>query len=158
MLPEIEGAKLHNFPWNAFVLEQVLDYYDGPRLMLQRSRAGQLYLAWWNDGDEDTDRWLYLPLSEARLHEVLSGGIPALDALNDPEDGSLLVVDIDVDTDAVAQAVSTTAAYLPQDSLPLEWVRLNIPVPEEVSSLPSREGASIPDARSEGPASGAITS
>ena len=145
MLPEIQGAKLRNFPWNAFVLDLVLDYYDGPRILLQRSKAGQLYLAWWNDEDDDTDRWLYLPLSEERLHEVLSGSIPALDALNNPEDGNLLVVDIDVNTDTVARAVATTAAALPQDSLPLEWVRLDMPVPAEVSSPPGRKNAHSPD-------------
>ena len=145
MLPEIQGAKLRNFPWNAFVLDLVLDYYDGPRLMLQRSKAGQLYLAWWNDTDEETDRWLYLPISEPRLHKVLSGEIPVLEALNNPEDGNLLVVDIDVNTDTVAQAVATTAAALPQDSLPLERVRLDMPVPAEVSSPPGKENAHSPD-------------
>ena len=124
-------------------LSRLLEYYDGPRLILQRSRAGQLYLAWWNDADESIDRWIYLPVSEWRLRAILSGHMPVLDALKDPEDGNLLVVDIDVATDSVVQTVVTTAASLPEDSLPLEWSRLNIPMPEGISGLPLRERAHL---------------
>ena len=147
MLPDIEGARLPNFPWHDFVFEQVLDYYDGPRLILQRSRGGQLYLAIWNDAFESTDRWLCLPVSEPRLREILSGEIPVLEALENPEDGSLVVVDFDANLDSVLSAVATTAAAVPEDSLPLEWVRLNTPVPDEIAGLPSREGAHLLDFR-----------
>ena len=150
MLPEIEGAKFPNLPWNSFVFERVLEYYDGPRLLLQRSQAGQLYLAWWNDADESIDRWIYLPVSEPRLREILSGSVSALDALSNPEDGNLLVVDIDVGIDSVNQTIVTTAASLPQDSLPLEWSKLNLPMPEEISGVPTRERSHLLDVRIEG--------
>ena len=139
MLPKIEGARISSFPWNAFVFEQVLEYYDGPRLVLQRSRAGQLYLALWNDAEGDVDRWIYLPISESRLHDVLSGGLAVLDALRHPEDGSLVVVDVDVGTSEVVQSIVTTAAALPQDSLPLEYSRLDIPIPVEFAGGSTRE-------------------
>ena len=150
MLPEIEGAKFPNFPWNSFEFERVLEYYDGPRLLLQRSQAGQLYLAWWNDADESIDRWIYLPVSEPRLREILSGSVSALDALSNPEDGNLLVVDIDVGVDSVNQTIVTTAASLPQDSLPLEWSKLNIPIPAEISGVPTRERTHLLDVKIEG--------
>ena len=150
MLPEIEGSKFPNFPWNSFVFERVLEYYDGPRLLLQRSQAGQMYLAWWNDADESIDRWIYLPVSEPRLREILSGNVSALDALSNPEDGNLLVVDIDVGIDSVIQTIVTTAASLPQDSLPLEWSKLNIPMPGEISGVPTREWSHLLDVRIEG--------
>ena len=76
MLPEIEGTVIPNPMWSGFSFDRVLDYYDGPRLLLQRSLAGQLFLAWWSDSDSSTDRWIYLPISEQRLHSVLSGKIP----------------------------------------------------------------------------------
>ena len=84
-----------------------------------------------------------MPVSEWRLRAILSGHMPVLDALKDPEDGNLLVVDIDVATDSVVQTVVTTAASLPEDSLPLEWSRLNIPMPEGISGLPLRERAHL---------------
>ena len=150
MLPEIEGARISTFPWNAFVFKQVLEYYDGPRLLLQRSRAGQLYLAWWNDAEGAVDRWIYLPVGESRLHDILSGRLTVLDALRDPEDGSLVVVDVDVGTSAVIQSIVTTAAALPQDLLPLEYSRLNIPFPEEFASGPTRERVHRLDVRIDG--------
>ena len=137
MLPDIEGARLPNFPWHDFVFERVLDYYDGPRLILQRTRGGQLYLAIWNDAFESTDRWLCLPVSEPRLREILSGKIPVLEALENPEDGSLVVVDFDTNLDSVLSAVATTAAAVPEDSLPLKWARLNIPLPDGIAALPT---------------------
>ena len=47
MLPEIAGTVIPNPMWSGFSFDRVLDYYDGPRLLLQRSLAGQLFLAWW---------------------------------------------------------------------------------------------------------------
>ena len=150
MLPEIEGARISNFPWNAFVFEQVLEYYDGPRLLLQKSRAGQLYLVWWNDAERAVDRWIYLPVSEPRLRDILSGRLTALDALRDPEDGSLVVVDVDVGTSSVIQSIVTTSEALPQDSLPLEYSRLDIPIPEEFAGGPTRERVHRLDVRIDG--------
>ena len=150
MLPEIEGARISNFPWNSFVFEQVLEYYDGPRLLLQRSRAGQLYLAWWNDAEGPVDRWTYLPVSESRLNDVLSGGLAVLDALRDPEDGCLVVVDVDVRTSEVIQSIVTTVAALPQESLPLEYSRLDIPVPQQFAGGPTRERVHRLDVRIDG--------
>ena len=119
-------------------MDRTLLYYDGPRLLLQRTLSGQLYLAWWNDADESIERWVYLPLSERRLHEVLTGEMPDLDALQNPEDGHIFVVDVDMDSDAVLQTIMTDADALPADTLPSPNVRLNIPVPAEVGGIPNR--------------------
>jgi hypothetical protein len=150
MLPNIQGTSLPAPPWSGFSFERVLQYYDGPRLLLQRSLAGQLFLAWWSDSDEAAERWIYLPLSEPRLHTILSGEIPSLDGLNNPEDGFLYAVDIDENTGSVIRTVLTDAASLPQDALPLPGATLNIPVPEEISRLPQRDKAQLLDLRMEG--------
>ena len=155
MLPEISGNKLTINPWNAFTYDRVLEYYDGPRLMLQRSGAGQLYLAWWNDADESVDRWLCLPVSKPRLRQILSGSMTSLDALTNPEDGYLLVVDVDTETDSVIQTKMTNPEAIPQDSLPVEDDRLDFPMPEDIiGDIPTRERAhyldvGLEDGRSE---------
>ena len=149
MLPPIEGTGVPHSFWNSIVFERVLEYYDGPRLLLQRSKAGQLYLAWWNDSEGPIDRWIYLPVSQFRLHDVLSGQLTVLEALNDPEDGNLLVTDVDVRENEVIQAVATTASALPEDSLPLEGIRLDIPVPV-FTDRPAREGTHQLDVRIHG--------
>ena len=134
MLAEIKGTRLPNLPWHDFAFDEVLDYYDGPRLLLERGLAGELYLAWWNDADADTDRWVCLPVSRPRLHAVLSGQMPARDAMQRPEDGYLLVVDFDLNTGSIAGVVKTTADAIPADSLPQPEVRLNIGLPPAVQA------------------------
>ena len=149
MIAEVKGTKLPNPPWKAFSFDRVLQYYDGPRLVLQKSQSGQLYLAWWSDSDDLTDRWIYLPLSEARLQAILSGEMPSLEGLSNPEDGHLFVVDMDLDTDSIVQTIITDVSELPTDALPLPGARLHIAVPEQISGLPTRERAHILDVRIE---------
>lgn len=129
MLPEIEGKRISYEHWATFPYEEVLHYYDGPRLILQRNIEGQLFLTWWNDTDDVTERWISLPLSEERLREILSGKIPSLDALQSPEGGHILVVDIDLESESVVQVLATGSSHVPQNSLPRPGATLNIPVP-----------------------------
>lgn len=109
-----------------------------------------MYLAFWNDADELIDRWIYLPVSEVRLQEILSGSVSVLEALSNPEDGNLVLVDVDVSGASVSQAISTTVECLPQESLPLEWSKLSIPFPVEISGVPFREGIYVLDMKIEG--------
>lgn len=128
MLPRIEGIAAPHSLWNSVVSEQILGYYDGPRLLLRRSRAGQLYLSWWIDSEEPVDRWVCLAVSQVRLGDVLSGRLTVLEALTDPEDGHLLVVDVDAEENEPLWSVATTLQALPHDSLPSEDYRLDIPM------------------------------
>ena len=137
MLSEISGTQLPDAPWGEVVLDIVLDYYDGPRLLLRRNRSEQLFLAWWSDSHESIERWIYLPVSESRLRQILSGEIPSFDALHDPEDGFVYVIDTDIHTEANVQTIMTVASALPRDAMPLLGARLNIPVPAEVSDAPT---------------------
>ena len=135
MLTKIKGTKIPAPIWSQQSPSIVLRYYDGPRLLLQRSLTGQLFLAWWRDSDDHTDRWLYLPLSEKRLRAVLSGKITTLEALRNPEDNFLYVVDIDIENDAPVHTIMTTPETLPKDTLPRPGSNLNISIPEEFTSL-----------------------
>ena len=140
MLSQIEGVRLENPLWSAFSFDVILQYYDGPRLLLQRSAGGQLYLAWWSDSDESRERWIYLPLSERRLRAILSGEISSLEGLKTPEDGYLLVVDKEPESNSVIQTIMTQAEALPEDALPLPGARLNLPVPTELKGVPEDDG------------------
>ena len=136
MLSEIAGTHLPDAPWSDLTLDVVLDYYDGPRLLLRRTQSGQLFLAWWSDSDESIERWIYLPVSESRLRQILAGEILSFDALNDPEDGFLYVIDTDMRTESDVRTIMTDASALPRDAMPLPGARLSIPMPEEVSDTP----------------------
>ena len=91
-----------------------------------------------------------MPVSESRLYTILSGEIPDLEALQNSEDGHVFVVDVDVDSDSVVQTVITNTYALSSDVLPSPDVRLNIPMPEEISSLPSRERTHMLNIRIQG--------
>ena len=133
MLREIEGTSLPVTPWGEFTFSEILDYYDGPRIMLERDKKGGLYLIWWGDVDEDCERWVCLPLTKARLRAILSNEMLPLAAMENPEDGYLLAVDIDLATDKPVRIIKTTAAALPQDALPRPEATLNIPMPAALS-------------------------
>ena len=129
MLAEIKGLPVANPPWRVFSFSEVLMYYDGPRLSLERGPGREMYLAWWNDIDDRVERWVCLPLSLSRLHTVLSGQMPSRYAMQHPEMGYLLVFDLDLTTDTAVRVIKTTADAIPQNSLPHPDARLNIPLP-----------------------------
>ena len=133
MLPEIKGTPLPCLPWGEISFDEVLHYHEEACITLQRGQGGELYLTWWSDADADTERWICLPLSEARLKAVLSGEVASRDALEHPEGGYVLAVDIDLATDTVVRVVKTTAAAFPQDAIPRPQGRLNIPMPAALS-------------------------
>ncbi|MXY46822.1 MAG: hypothetical protein F4Y44_07525, partial [Chloroflexi bacterium] len=76
--------------------------------------------------------------------------MPDLEALQNPEDGHVLVVDTDLNSDSIVQTVMTVADALPSDVLPSPGVRLSISMPEEISDLPSRERAHMLSIRIQG--------
>ena len=119
MLTAIKGTRLAESPWNEFSFDTVLAYYDGPRLLLQRGKSGEPYLACWNDEDDAVERWVCIPLGSDSLRAILSGRTNLRQAIDCPEDGQLLVVDLDLETDAVVQLVSTDSTALPPETLPL---------------------------------------
>ena len=144
MLHKVKGSKVPNLPAE-FPIEHVLDYYDGPRLMLQGCEDGQLYLAWWHDDDGAVERWIYLPVSMERLRAILSGKMTDRYAMDNPEDGYILVVDVDWNNDAATRTVKTTTAVLPQETLPHPDVRLHIPIPKGICDPSDNKPAPIPN-------------
>ena len=126
-------------------MDRVLLDYDGPRLLLRRSDAGQYYLAWWSDTEGSLDRWIYLPLSLSRLHNVLSGSLPTLDALNAPEDGYLLVVDEDSQRGHILEVYLTDTEFIPSAALPLSGARLNLNMPDDIVTVPMRDRTHVLD-------------
>lgn len=139
MLPAIKGTRLAEAPWHVFSFDTVLAYYDGPRMLLQRGKSGELYLAWWNDEDDAVERWICIPVGSDSLRAILSGRTTLRQAIDYPENGHLLVVDLDLDTDAVVQLVSTNSTTLPPETLPLPEAALALSestIDEIIGGLP----------------------
>lgn len=129
MLPKIKGTLLPGLPWGDISFDEVLDQYEQACITLQRGQSGELYLTWWSDADMEMERWICLPLTEARLHAIFAGEIAPRNAMENPEDGYLLAVDIDLATDAAVRVVKTTAAAFPRNTLPHPEADLRKPMP-----------------------------
>lgn len=129
MLSQIKGTLLPGLPWGDISFDEVLDQYEQACITLQRGQSGELYLTWWSDADTEVERWICLPLTEARLHAIFAGEIAPRNAMENPEDGYLLAVDIDLATDAAVRVVKTTAAAFPRNTLPHPKADLRKPMP-----------------------------
>jgi hypothetical protein len=136
-----KGQQIPSLPWKDFPFRKVLLYYDGPRLELLRTTAGQNVLLWWLDAEESTERWLYLPLSTSRLAQVLSGAITTRAALEQPEDGYLYIVDLNANTGEPQRTFQATADGLDASVLPAQNARLDVPISSELLQLPLNDRA-----------------
>lgn len=133
---EPKGQQIPSLPWKDFPFRKVLLYYDGPRLELLRTNAGQNVLLWWLDADESIERWLYLPISASRLAQVLSGAITPRTALEQPEDGYLYLTDLGTITGEPQRTFQATADGLDASVLPAQNTRLGVPISSEILALP----------------------
>lgn len=65
-------------------LIEVLDYFDGPRLVALESPAGLPVIGYWQAEQEDGDDWLFVPLKQADYGRLRAGKLPLRDALMGP--------------------------------------------------------------------------
>lgn len=73
-------------PLGDLTLEEVFDAFDGPRLFLCRNQLDQRYVGiYLGEDDQQRERWLYLPVSAARLGELRVGATDLRDAFQTSE-------------------------------------------------------------------------
>lgn len=75
-----------NTPLGRLRASEILDAFDGPRLLVARNAVGVAYLGLWVEDVADGDLWLYVAMSEERLEVVRGGHIPLREAFLDAED------------------------------------------------------------------------
>lgn len=64
---------LRNKKLGDIVLDRVLIEYDGPKLFIAHSSTGQKYVAIFIGDDDETETFLYTPVSEERANAFLAG-------------------------------------------------------------------------------------
>jgi len=145
MIPHIAGEPLNDTPWKHGDFLEILSYYDGPRVVLQKDALGKLYIGWWNDEDDERERWVYVGVSPSRLRMILDGNVPSREAIENPEEGYVIVCDVDFGDEGAVRAVAANPASVPPSSLPLAGSRLDTAVDQEagkgVQSATSRQVA-----------------
>lgn len=123
-------------PLGRLVLEEIYDYFDGPRLFAARNDQGGLFLGYWADETQTGESWLYLPITRDRLMQVRSGGIPLARAFRAAEFGYAFRIDIDRESLA-ATTVAVAVAEIPDDWLPPANDRLARPTRTQPALVPS---------------------
>jgi hypothetical protein len=93
----------------------VLDYFDGPRLVACRNRADQRFLGLYWDENERAIEWLFVAISQRRLGALLAGYLDLHSALGDPEEGRIYRVALSADAATITEvdAASINRAALP---------------------------------------------
>ena len=124
MLPHIAGEPLKSIPWKHGDFLEILSHYDGPRVVLQKDAFGKLYIGWWNDEDDERERWLYVGVSPSRLRMILDGNVPSREAIENPEDGYVIVCDVGFSDEGAIRATAADPARVPSKSLPSAGARL----------------------------------
>jgi hypothetical protein len=64
------------------------------------------------------------------------------EAIDEPEDGLIIVVDLDVRGD-FSQVVLTDSSQVPSDALPTPDARLNLQIPEDIAQMPTKDRGHI---------------
>ena len=123
-LPHIAGEPLSSIPWKHGDFLEILSHYDGPRVVLQKDAFGKLYIGWWNDEDDERERWLYVGVSPSRLRMILDGSVPSREAIENPEDGYVIVCDVGFSDEGAVRATAADPASVPPKSLPAVGARL----------------------------------
>ncbi|MFJ9742545.1 DUF6575 domain-containing protein [Streptomyces sp. NPDC101166] len=144
-------------------------YYDGPRVFSCTSLTDQTFLAAWAEEGDEGDEWLYVPVSQARLDMVRSGGIPLRTAIESSE-GFIFQVSLphDVGRDDTAKPIRAgdiPEEWLPEPDFALDISTHTLPLAESEEVIESKAKqesrtrlrlcVSLPQfARSEAPARG----
>lgn len=116
------------------ILEEVFLDYDGPKLFSCRDPVGQRFIAVLVDEDEDSETYLYVPISADRLAAVRSGRLTLRSAFASSKDGTAYSVRtyldrVDADVEALAHG------EIPEDWLPAEAAVLNLPSSARILSI-----------------------
>ena len=123
---DIAGEPLTELPWKHGDFLEILSYYDGPRVVLQKDALGELYIGWWNDEDDERERWVYVGVTPPRLRTILDGEIASRDAMMNPEAGYVIVCDIGFGDEETVRAIAANPASVPSRSLPAVGARLKV--------------------------------
>ncbi len=74
-----------------------LIYYEGPLLSHYVSPAGENYLFYWVDSDDEFNRWLVVRTDDNTIERYIAGQVSLRDIIAVPNDGFVYMVDIDND-------------------------------------------------------------
>lgn len=106
---------------------EVYDYLDGPLFMCYQNELGHLFLSRIVKRDFDSEKWLFLPVSQIRFFTVRSGGINVKEAFKQSETGYCYLVEIPMNEHPIKELEKLVAADIPDAYLPPSDFMMNLP-------------------------------
>lgn len=100
-------------------IDELYLFYDDPQLFTCISRFGQKYMGLYIDVNEVNQKWLFAPISEARLAMVKSNRISLRHVFVEPEDDFIWLIEKEYESDT-AKASKIYPPDLNGDVLPAE--------------------------------------
>lgn len=116
-------------PFGRMRMDNVLIYHDGPVLFLCRNELDHAYLAVAVEGTSENETYLYVAMSEDRLHAALTGLVSLHDVFAEPETGRAFAVTVDNGGVVPTAALQMAAEAVPETWLPAEGEVLEERVP-----------------------------
>lgn len=123
-----------------YVMEEII-YYDKLLTFTCQNDVGNTYIASCIELDSE-EQWLFLSISNARLIQVLRGGITAYEAFTKPEMGFLWKVYLSADDYSAGKAETINVNELSDDDLPDKEIVFDI-YGEELFAIKSDERQKI---------------
>lgn len=90
-------------PFEELSIVDIIFEYDGPRIFIAKDKTDNLFLANQVDEDENTETFLYVPVSRKRVQEVCRGDIPLRDAFTNSETGRVYKIVIGYNSEEVKE-------------------------------------------------------
>jgi hypothetical protein len=101
---------------NIFMVDEII-YYDKPLTFTCKNDIGNMFIASCTELDY-IEKWLFLPVSNARLIQILRGSITAYDAFKNPELDFLWEVSLKANDYTMGEAKKTYPNMLLDEDLP----------------------------------------
>ncbi len=120
----------------ALELDEIFEYYDGPRLFTCRTPSDRTYLAVSIRDEPDQDVWLYVSVSSRRLADIRAGQMDLQQAFRMAEDGNVYEVTVPR-ADGRSSVRILPTSELTADILPDSGERLDYIEHDDAQSTPT---------------------
>jgi hypothetical protein len=118
---DVKGRRIEAARFGSFEPEDVLNYYDGPRIFTFFDSDEGLCLACWSDEDEGCSRYLAAPVTDQIIKDLKAGLLSVYEGLMQPR---LWTLDV-ADTGEVTNAWLIDPKDVPDDCKPQPRVMLH---------------------------------
>ncbi|HDR8412839.1 DUF6575 domain-containing protein [Paenibacillus urinalis] len=131
-------------PLGCLKILDVFFYYDGPRIFTCKNKSIE-FLAFLVDELEESDHWLFIPVSKSRVQEIKSGRISIRDAITNAED-HLYEVHLPVTEEFKPIIQILSSDDIPDEYLPEEDSYAPLSTDTHYSELPPKPSPTLEEA------------